>query len=51
MQCPNCNCRDTGKVATNQYYCWECFVLFSFDSNSRPRLYEVDPEGTLVALD
>jgi hypothetical protein len=26
-------------------------VLFSFDSKKRPCLYEVDTEGTLVALE
>jgi hypothetical protein len=26
-------------------------VMFSFDSKMRPRLYEVDVEGALVALD
>lgn len=51
MKCPNCNCRDVGKVASNQFYCWECFVMFSFDHRQRPQLFEVDPEGTLVALE
>ncbi|HOB35624.1 MAG: hypothetical protein GX090_08600 [Firmicutes bacterium] len=51
MECPNCSSRDTGRVGNNQYYCWNCFVLFSFDSKRRPRLYEVDTEGTLTALE
>ncbi|MDD2283125.1 MAG: hypothetical protein PHW26_08045 [Eubacteriales bacterium] len=51
MECPKCKSRDTGKVANNQYYCWNCFVLFSFDNKMRPCLYEVDTEGTLVALE
>lgn len=51
MECPNCNSRDTGKVGGNQWYCWNCFVMFSFDSKMRPRLFEVDTEGTLVALE
>ena len=38
MVCPNCTSRDTGKVGSNQWYCWNCFVMFSFDSKMRPRL-------------
>ncbi|SES63877.1 hypothetical protein [Anaerobranca gottschalkii] len=52
MFCPVCNSKEIGKVANNQYYCWQCFVLFNVDSkNSVTGVFEVDDEGTLVALE
>lgn len=46
MRCPNCNCRDIGKIGTNQYYCWECFVEFNIDGEE-VRLYQVEEDGSL----
>lgn len=50
MRCPNCQCRDFGKIGTNQYYCWGCFLEFSI-SGSEVKLYRVEEDGTLLALD
>ncbi|WP_018133500.1 hypothetical protein [Effusibacillus pohliae] len=46
MRCPNCNCRDIGKIGTNQYYCWECFVEFSM-IGEQVKLYQVEEDGSL----
>lgn len=46
MRCPNCNCRDIGKIGSNQYYCWECFVEFSV-SGDEIKLFQVEEDGSL----
>lgn len=52
MLCPACTSKDIGRVANNQFYCWNCFVVFDVDKgNSVKAVYEVDDEGTLVALE
>lgn len=52
MLCPKCSSKDIGKVANNQFYCWDCFIVFNVDrANSITGVYEVDDEGTLVALE
>ncbi len=50
MNCPLCSSIDTGKVATNQYYCWNCLVEFNLSGPEGFTAYLVDEEGTLVAL-
>lgn len=51
MKCPNCNSSNTGRVASNQYYCRECCVEF-LQAKGGLHVYAVDPEGELqpVAL-
>ncbi|GAX90319.1 hypothetical protein [Effusibacillus lacus] len=49
MRCPNCNCRDIGKIGTNQYYCWDCFVEFSLIGDE-VKLYQVEEDGSLVSF-
>lgn len=48
-RCPHCNCRDMGKIGTNQYYCWGCFVEFSV-SGDEVKLFQVEEDGSLVSL-
>ncbi|NLM46810.1 MAG: hypothetical protein GX200_08415 [Firmicutes bacterium] len=50
MHCPLCNGNDTGKVGTNQYYCWNCLVEFSVRGAGAYTAYYVDEEGSLIAL-
>ncbi|WLR49957.1 hypothetical protein LC040_11720 [Bacillus tianshenii] len=50
MKCPNCNCRDLGKIGVNQYYCWGCFVELSI-SKDRLHLHQVEEDGSLSSLD
>jgi hypothetical protein len=48
--CPNCKCRDIGKIGTNQYYCWGCFLEFSI-LGEEVKMYQVEEDGSLVAFD
>lgn len=50
MNCPLCNSIDTGKVGTDQYYCWNCLIEFTTKGPSGFTAYYVDEEGTLVSL-
>lgn len=47
MQCPRCNSADTGKVGTNQYYCWQCLMEFKVNPHHAARMFYVEADGTL----
>ncbi|HHX77747.1 MAG TPA: hypothetical protein GX697_05300 [Firmicutes bacterium] len=47
MYCPVCGTCDIGKVATNQYYCWNCLLEFS-DKGNQFHIYYVEADGSLV---
>jgi len=49
LQCPNCRSKDIGKIGTNQYYCWGCFIEFSLTKNKMD-IYQVEEDGTLSSL-
>ncbi|UTR14280.1 hypothetical protein MM221_17205 [Salipaludibacillus sp. LMS25] len=50
MKCPNCSGRDIGKIGTNQYYCWSCYIELSI-SNGQLHLHQVESDGSLSSLD
>ncbi|KMJ55877.1 hypothetical protein AB3N04_07375 [Alkalihalophilus sp. As8PL] len=50
MQCPNCKSKDIGKIGTNQYYCWNCFVEMSL-LKGKLSLHQVEEDGSLSSLD
>lgn len=50
MQCPVCHGRNTGKVGTNQYYCWQCLLEFSFSPQHVPQVFYIEEDGSLVPL-
>jgi len=50
QRCPHCNCRDIGKIGTQQFYCWGCFVEFSVH-NDEVKLFQVEEDGSLVAFE
>ncbi len=50
MRCPNCKGKDIGKIGTNQYYCWHCFIELTI-VNGRFSLYQVEEDGSLSSLD
>lgn len=50
MHCPNCKSKDIGKIGTNQYYCWNCFVEMSL-SHGKLSLHQVEEDGSLSSLD
>lgn len=47
MHCPGCGTCDTGRVGTNQFYCWNCLLEFSQDKEG-VKFYYVESDGTLV---
>lgn len=50
MNCPRCGSRAVGRVGTDQYYCWDCYIEFAVTKQG-VQLFEVDDEGELVMLD
>jgi hypothetical protein len=50
IRCPVCNGMQIGKVGSEQYYCWNCFMEFNFNKG-RLNLYEVAEDGTLISMD
>ena len=50
MHCPLCDSIDTGKVGTDQHYCWNCLHEFCMQGQDVFSAYHVDEEGTLVSI-
>ena len=50
MKCPNCQCKDLGKIGINQYYCWNCFIELTV-GKSMIYTHQVEEDGTLSSLD
>lgn len=50
LRCPNCNGKDIGKIGTQQYYCWTCFVEMTITKN-KITLHEIEADGSLCSLD
>lgn len=50
LRCPACGGLQVGKVGSEQYYCWNCYLEFNF-SKGRTNLYEVAEDGTLIAME
>lgn len=47
MVCPICGQRTTGKVGTDQYYCWECCIEFMVNGED-VKIFNVEADGTLT---
>ena len=50
LSCPNCQSRDIGKIANNQFYCWNCFIELTIDGD-RLNVFQVEEDGSLSSLD
>lgn len=50
IKCPMCRSGQVGRVGSDQYYCWNCFVEFNF-SKGKVNLYEVAEDGSLQAME
>jgi len=50
IKCPTCGGLQVGRVGSDQYYCWNCFMEFNFNKG-KVNLFEVAEDGTLVAID
>lgn len=49
-RCPVCRGIQVGRVGSDQYYCWNCYLEFNY-SRGQVNLYEVAEDGTLVAME
>ncbi|BBP91127.1 hypothetical protein BsIDN1_47450 [Bacillus safensis] len=49
--CPNCKCKDIGKIGVNQYYCWGCFIELTLSKGKKISTHQVEEDGTLSSLD
>lgn len=50
MRCPACKGLQVGKVGSDQYYCWNCFIEFAVKKD-RVNMYEVAEDGSLVSIE
>ncbi|MFD2210997.1 hypothetical protein ACFSMW_14905 [Virgibacillus halophilus] len=50
MQCPNCRSKDIGKIGSQQYYCWNCFIELSILGDEWT-VHQVEADGSLSSLD
>lgn len=50
LECPNCHSRDIGKIAANQFYCWNCFIELTIEGD-RFSTFQVEEDGSLSSLD
>jgi hypothetical protein len=41
---------DTGKVGTNQYYCWQCLMEFKTHPQHAARMFYVEADGSLIPV-
>lgn len=50
MKCPNCMSKNLGKIASNHYYCWNCFIELTV-TEDRFEMNQVEEDGSLTSLD
>lgn len=48
MNCPVCGGRALGKVGVEQFYCWDCCVEFTTQTD-KIVIYDLAEDGSLVA--
>ena len=44
LTCPVCHGRATGKIGTDQYFCWNCLIEF----DDHKQAYNIDADGNLM---
>lgn len=49
-KCPVCGGLQVGKVGSDQYFCWNCYLEFNYN-RGKLNLYEVAEDGTLTAVE
>ncbi|MBO8159816.1 hypothetical protein [Thermosyntropha sp.] len=50
VKCPVCKGTQVGKVGSDQYYCWNCFLEFNYN-RGRVNLYQVEEDGSLLEIE
>ncbi|MGI8316049.1 hypothetical protein [Halobacillus mangrovi] len=49
MRCPNCQNKNLGKIGTEQYYCWNCFIELSIE-DGKMNINQIEEDGSLSSL-
>ena len=49
LNCPNCNSNAVGKVGSEQFYCWNCFVEYNI-AGGKMQIFDIAEDGTLVSF-
>lgn len=50
IKCPVCRGLQVGKVGSDQYYCWNCYLEFNYH-RGEVNLFEVAEDGSLIAAE
>ncbi|WP_284139886.1 MULTISPECIES: hypothetical protein [unclassified Virgibacillus] len=50
MQCPNCQSKDLGKIGSQQFYCWSCYIEIAIVGTALT-VHQVEVDGSLSSLD
>ncbi|MGI6412755.1 MAG: hypothetical protein ACOXZ5_03705 [Syntrophomonadaceae bacterium] len=50
LKCPVCRGLQVGRVGSDQYYCWNCYLEFNF-AKGKTNLYQVAEDGSLIAME
>lgn len=50
LRCPNCNSHDLGKIATDQLYCWHCFIEMTTSNEKISCVYQIEEDGSRSSL-
>lgn len=50
LSCPNCRSKDIGKIGSNHYYCWGCYIELTV-SKGIIHTHQVEEDGSLSSLD
>lgn len=51
LLCPNCKGKNIGKIGSQQYYCWNCFIELSISDQNELAVHQVEVDGSLSSLD
>ncbi|SMB95620.1 hypothetical protein SAMN00017405_0448 [Desulfonispora thiosulfatigenes DSM 11270] len=49
VNCPICTGKSIGKLANNQYFCWECYIEFN-NTGNQTQVFDIAEDGSLVSL-
>jgi len=49
--CPVCGRKSAGRVAVDQYYCWDCCVEFTMKEEKVSQVFNVELDGSLSSFE
>lgn len=49
--CPVCGRKSAGRVAADQYYCWDCCVEFTMKDEKVAHIFNVELDGSLSSME